>query len=222
MNQQEQKTIESEYRDFIITQKHPCVMAKSVFAMENYHLKIYDDITSDKITYPILSDIENYLSRYDFTSKNFQSLILCFKNNKFDTELEFENALWNLLQRLHDADDAPWDSNVSKNPNDTNFSFSIKGSAFYIVGMHPKSSRIARQAPHCTVALNLHGQFEKLRTMGRYETVKNKIRQRDKMLQGSINPVLRDFGTDTETKQYSGRNVGEKWKCPFHHKDLSI
>jgi len=221
MNNPKINTIESELRDFIITQKHPCLMANSVFVMENYHLKIYDNITSDKIVYPILIDIENYLSKYDFKSKKFESLIICFKNNTFDSELQFENALWTFLQKLHDADDVPWDSNVSKNPNDANFSFSIKGKAFYIVGMHPNSSRKARQTPYCTIVFNLHGQFEKLRTMGTYETVKNKIRQRDRLLQGSINPVLRDFGTDTETKQYSGRNVEKTWKCPFHHKDLS-
>jgi FPC/CPF motif-containing protein YcgG len=219
MNQQKHKTIESEFQNFIIAQQHPCVMAKSVFAMENYHLRIYDDMTSDTIIQPILSDIEQYLSQYDFESKNFESLIFCFKNNTFNSELEFENALWKFLQSLHDADDTEWDSNVSKNPNDPNFSFSLKGKAFYVIGMHPKSSRMARQAPYCTVVFNLHGQFERLRLMGTYQTVKNKIRERDKKLQGFINPVLRDYGTDTETKQYSGRHVGEEWKCPFRPKD---
>jgi FPC/CPF motif-containing protein YcgG len=123
------------------------------------------------------------------------------------------------LQSLHNADDTEWDSNVSKNPNDPDFSFSLKGKAFYVIGMHPKSSRMARQAPYCTVVFNLHGQFERLRLMGRYQTVKNKIRERDKKLQGSINPVLRDYGTDTETKQYSGRHVGDEWKCPFRPKN---
>jgi hypothetical protein len=55
--------------------------------------------------------------------------------------------------------------------------------------------------------------------MGAYQAVKNKIRLRDKKLQGTINPVLRDFGSDSETRQYSGRNVGAEWECPFHHKN---
>lgn len=108
---------------------------------------------------------------------------------------------------------------MSDDPNNPNFSFSIKGKAFYIVGMHPQSSRLARQAPYCTVVFNLHWQFEKLREMGAYQAVKNKIRLRDKKLQGTINPVLRDFGSDSETRQYSGRNVGAEWECPFHHKN---
>jgi len=222
MNQQELNTIELEFKNFIIKKKHPCIMAKSVFVMENYHLKIYDKMASDKNIPNILLDIENFLAQYDFESNNFESLIICFKNDEFDSEIEFENTLWNFLQSLHDADNAQWDSSVSKNPDDTNFSFSVKGKAFYIVGMHPKSSRIARRAPYCTIVFNLHSQFEKLRELGTYQAVKRKIRRRDKKLQGSINPVLRDFGTDTETKQYSGRNVEEKWKCPFKPKDLSL
>lgn len=222
MDQQEFNTIELEFKNFIIKKKHPCVMARSVFVMENYHLKVYDKMASDKNIPNILLDIENFLALYDFESNNFESLIICFKNDEFESEIAFEEALWNFLQKLHDADNLEWDSAVSKNPDSPNFSFSIKGKAFYIIGMHPKSSRIARRTPYCTVVFNLHSQFEKLRKMGTYQAVKRKIRRRDKKLQGSINPVLRDFGTDTETKQYSGREVEKEWKCPFQPKDLSL
>ncbi|WP_100616029.1 guanitoxin biosynthesis heme-dependent pre-guanitoxin N-hydroxylase GntA [Confluentibacter citreus] len=222
MTQQNANTIELEYRNFIIKQKHPCIMANTVFAMDNYHLKIYDDMTSDKIIAPILLDIETYLNQYDFDSNHFESLMFCFKQNNFKSELVFENALWIFLQRLHNHDDIVWDFNVSQNPNDSNFSFSIKGKAFYVVGMHPESSRISRKAPYCTIVFNLHWQFEKLREMGTYQSVKKRIRRRDKKLQGSINPVLRDFGSDTETKQYSGRAVGHQWECPFKPKNINV
>ncbi|ALJ04144.1 hypothetical protein APS56_02805 [Pseudalgibacter alginicilyticus] len=218
MNPQESNNIKLEYKHFIINKNHPCVMANSVFTMDNYKLNIYDDINSEEIISAVLLNIENYLNNYDYESKEFQSLIICFKNNKFKTELEFENALWNFLQRLHNYDDAPWDESVSSDPNDPNFSFSIKNKAFYIIGMHPESSRLARKAPYCTIVFNLHYQFEKLREMGAYERVKKRIRSRDKELQGFINPVLADFGLDAETKQYSGRNVEKDWKCPFHNK----
>ncbi len=213
-----QSTVEAEFKDFIIKQQHPCIMANTVFQMDNYHLKLYDDITSDAIIDPILNDIDRYIQHYDFNSNKFESLIMCFTGNEFQSEKEFESALWKFLQKLHDHDDADWDPKVSDNPNDPNFSFSIKGKAFYIIGMHPESSRLARQAPYCTVVFNLHWQFEKLREMGTYQMVKKRIRRRDEALQGSINPVLVDFGEDSETKQYSGRRVEQNWKCPFHHK----
>lgn len=222
MDLEEQNIIEQAYKKFIITDKHPCIMANAVFKLDNYKLNILDDMTSDAVVLPMLHAIENYLSNYDFESNNFETLLFCFKNNQFDTELEFEDALWNLLQKLHDQDDHDWDPEVSDEVESSKFSFSLKGKAFYIVGMHPKSSRLARRAPYCTVVFNLHWQFEKLREMGTYQTVKKRIRRRDKKLQGSINPVLRDFGSDTEAKQYSGRAVGTEWKCPFHQKTKTI
>ncbi|WP_417943206.1 YqcI/YcgG family protein [Flagellimonas chongwuensis] len=48
--------------------------------------------------------------------------------------------------------------------------------------MHPKSSRMARQAPFPTLVFNLHWQFEKLRELGTYKRVRNAIRKRDKPL----------------------------------------
>lgn len=212
-------TIEQEFKDFIINKNHPCLMANTVFRMDKYHLKVYDDITNDEVIEPILNDIADYLESYDFESNVFESLIISFKDNNFKTELAFENALWQFLQKLHDQDHTEWDPNVSQDPNDPTFSFSIKGKAFYIVGMHPKSSRMARRAPYCTLVFNLHWQFEKLREMGTYQSVKKRIRWRDKALQGSINPVLQDFAEDSETKQYSGREVDANWKCPFHNKN---
>ncbi len=212
------ETVEDDFRDFIIGKNHPCVMANTVFRMNTFHIKAYDTIESDEVIDPVLADIQNYLENYDFESNMFESLIICFKNDQFRSEIEFEKALWNFLQKLHNKDNVAWDPTVSQDPNDSNFSLSIKGRAFYIIGMHPESSRLARQAPYCTVVFNLHMQFDKLREMGTYQSVKKRIRSRDKALQGTINPVLQDFGDDSETKQYSGRNVESTWKCPFHQK----
>lgn len=219
MNTEIIKNIDLQFKDFIINQKHPCVMANTVFKLDNYHLKVYDKLQNEENIKPILKDIENYIENYDFESNNFESLIVCFKDNEFISETNFENELWNFLQKLHNNDNEKWDPNVSQDPNNPDFSFSIKGKAFYIVGMHPESSRMARRAPYCTIAFNLHWQFEKMREMGIYQRVKNRIRRRDEKFQGTINPVLQDFGNESETKQYSGRNVGSKWKCPFHSKN---
>lgn len=211
--------INKDFKAFILETQHPCVMAKSVFKMNNYDLHAYDDMHSADGISALLSDLETYLegaSKID--SMNFRSFVAVFPNNKFDDEISFENALWQTLQKLHEADDAPWDKSVSKDPNDAEFSFSLLGKAFYVIGMHPKSSRMARQSPYTAMVFNLHFQFEKLRAMGTYQNVRDMIRKNDEKLQGSINPILKDFGDDSESKQYSGRNVESAWKCPFHHK----
>lgn len=222
MNLHDKKKIELEYQDFIIKKKHPCIMANAVFKLDKYHLEIYGDMASDAVVGPILKAVETYIAQYEFDSNEFESLILCFKESHFTSEPEFEEALWNLLQKLHDGDDMEWDAEVSDDVENPMFSFSLKGKAFYIIGMHPNSSRMARRAPYSTLVLNFHWQFEKLREMGTYQTVKKRIRRRDKKLQGTINPVLRDFGTDSEAKQYSGRAVDSQWQCPFHVKIENI
>lgn len=80
---------------------------------------------------------------------------------------------------LSSLDKVSWDHQVESNPAHKEFSFSLLGKSFYIVGMHPKSSRLARQIPYPALVFNLHWQFEKLREMGTYSYIRNKIRKRE-------------------------------------------
>ncbi len=68
---------------------------------------------------------------------------------------------------------------------------------------------------------NSHLQFEKLRSDGRFDKMKEIIRNRDEALAGSINPMLSDHGEASEARQYSGRAVEPEWKCPFAHKEIA-
>ncbi|MCG2420480.1 YqcI/YcgG family protein [Aequorivita sp. F47161] len=211
-------SITQDFRNFILEDNHPCIMANTVFQMDKFYLHSYEKLGSKKTAQALREDLKDYISNYDFDSKDFESFIAVFPEEEVINEIEFENLLWRQLQFLHEEDTDVWDSTVSKDPEDPNFSFSIGGKAFYVVGLHPKASRQARQAPYPCMVFNLHLQFEKLREMGVYKKVRDKIRERDAALQGSINPVLEDFGERSEARQYSGRKVGENWKCPFHHK----
>jgi len=47
--------------------------------------------------------------------------------------------------------------------------------------------------------------------------MKQAIRKRELNLQGSINPMLSDYGNASEARQYSGRVVEKDWRCPFKH-----
>lgn len=206
----------SDFKDFIIRDNHPCVMAQSVFELDHVDLHTYTGFGSRAVAKAILEDLKVYIANYNFDSNDFYTFLAVFEGERKMDEQEFEDVLWQQLEYLHVADDQEWDERVSKNPKDDKFSFSLAGRAFYIVGLHPNSSRKARQTPHTAIAFNLHWQFEKLREMGTYHRVRDTIRRRDRELQGNINPMLRDFGIHSEAKQYSGREVGPNWKCPFN------
>ena len=204
------------YYDFIIKNDHPCLMAQSVFKTDEVEIHPYKNLGSRQAAEKLMIDIKHYLDTYDFESNSFQTLMAVFPEDEIATEKEFEVKLWQQLRCLYAIDDQPWDEAVAKDPASSDFSFSIAGAAFFIVGMHPESSRIARRSPHPCLTFNLHWQFEKLREMGTFEQVRDKIRARDEALQGDVNPVVKDHGEESEAKQYSGRAVEDNWKCPFH------
>src|SRR5215204_4076537 len=113
------------------------------------------------------------------------------------------------------SDDVAWDTAVSSDPDDPRFAFSFGGRAFFLIGLHPGSSRWARRFAWPTIVFNAHHQFERLRTTGRYDPLQAAIRDRDTALQGSTNPTLAAFGTASEARQYAGRAVEPDWRCPF-------
>lgn len=214
----EDSNIENQYRAFLLNGRYPCVMARAMFKMDKYQLKIYDNMDQESSLKKLIEDLHQYIKQYNFNEKGFESFLAVFPNNSFDDEMSFETKLWVTLQKLHELDDFVWDEDVSDDPDDPFFSFSLNGQAFYIIGMHSKSSRMARQTPYTTMVFNLHSQFNKLRQLGSYNKVRDTIRKNDHALQGSINPVLQDLGDESEARQYSGRKIEKEWKCPFHKK----
>ncbi|QLE02845.1 YqcI/YcgG family protein [Galbibacter sp. BG1] len=209
------KAAEEAIREFILDE-HPCVMAQSVVADDNITIFDYGKMHHEYTYEKLFNDLEKYIENVDEKTMKFQTFIAAFTQEVFSNEITFENALWRLLFKLHQLDTKAWDENTSSDPGSPKFSYSLHGVSFYVVGMHPESSRYARSAPFPMIVFNLHSQFELLRSANRYDRVRDLIRRRDKEYQGSINPMLDDFGNSSEARQYSGRKVEKDWKCPYH------
>lgn len=197
------------------SQGFPCVFGKSVVNRTAYWLGVYPGLAESATTAMLGRDLVTFLEqKVEFDG--IVSLLAVFIESGVHDERGFEALLWQQLQCLNQTDAKGWSSDVSRDPDSPDFEFSYDGEAFFIVGCHPASSRIARQTPHPTLAFNLHSQFMALRDEGRFGQVQNAIRARDLALQGSINPALEDYGAGLGAKQYSGRETGPDWRCPFH------
>lgn len=218
VEQEQNKALYQQFEKFVLKDFHPCVMARSVFSSQQLAFKTYKKMGDISTTLSMLTDLDQYITTASSKEKKFYSFIAAFPNLSIANEDVFEQTFWQQLQLLHNLDNCEWDTTVSSDPSDAKFSFSLRGRAFYIIGMHPKSSRMARQAPCPAIIFNLHSQFEQLRSMGAYHRVRNKIRKRDRSLQGTINPMLADFGDSSEAMQYSGKANEKDWKCPFQKK----
>lgn len=210
--------VHDELRALVLSEAFPCVGAKSALRNDGYRFALYDDMRAPSAAVSLANDLVAFTREQD-TIEGFSTFIASFLEPRALTEQGFETELWNVLQRLDDHDSAlhPWDPEVSSDPSDARFAFSIGGRAFFVIGLHAASSRVARRFAYPTLVFNAHAQFEMLRWQGAYERVEDLTRRRDVALQGTANESLADFGTRSEAPQYAGRARSGTWACPFRH-----
>lgn len=223
--------VRGAFASFVTDTAFPCLGAKAALNAGSYVLLTYEELASPNVVHSLHADLVAFTKSEIARTSEYASFIAVFRNPRPIVERTFERLLWSQLQQLHDLDreKSEWDPNVSSDPDDPHFSFSIGGHAYYVIGLHEDSSRRARRFPWPAMVFNPHAQFEKLRSDGKWRRMQETIRARDIALQGSVNPMLSDFGKASEARQYSGRQVEEEWHpefragggtsggCPFAH-----
>ncbi len=213
----ETDSIIEEYLAFVKQKEFPCVGAKAALAKLQIQCMVAGNMACPKDDGAILNFLYGFINKFRDSEDLFHSAAIIFKATPFYNEEQFEEFLWQRLQALADLDAKSYgyDTRVDADPNSAKFSFSIKEEGFFIIGLHPASSRIARQFKYPTLVFNPHTQFEKLREEDRYEQMKQVVRKRDIAFSGSVNPMLDDFGKSSEVYQYSGKKYDETWQCPL-------
>ncbi len=207
-------------RDFIADKAFPCVGAKSALNKGRLQLEEFGALGDPSTTPALHAALQAYSAAYPDPGTVPATFIAVFAPQVLD-EHAFEQRLWQQLEALHAHDRAHgigWAQDVADDPERNDFSFSVGGRAFFVGGMHPGASRLARRAPLPCLVFNFHEQFAQLTASGKYASMQDAIRTRDIALQGAINPVLARFGEASEARQYSGRAVEADWQCPFHSK----
>lgn len=202
---------------FIAVGAYPCLGAKAALGRRGIEVLDAGDFVGCAHDEAIVAALQRF-ARHAGDESLFVSLAVAFSPAPALSEQDFEQALWRRLQALHEIDHQQfgWDQTVSSDPRSAHFSMSIGGRAFYVIGLHPASSRPARRFRQPLLLFNLHSQFERLRVDGRYEKLRQAIVQRDIAYAGAANPMLAVHGETSEARQYSGRRVDEDWVCPFH------
>lgn len=219
---QQASALVDAFRAHVEAPSFPCVGAKASLSRDALQIATFTSLgcrDNDLRLLDCLEDFALHLQSVDLDAPTVHSFAAVFDGPEDTDEHRFEALLWSQLQRLHTLDfrrGGRWSPDVGSDPDDAAFSLSLAGHPFFVIGLHPGASRLARRFPTPALVFNSHRQFERLRDDGRYVRMQAATRARDTALQGSINPNLADFGTAAETRQYSGREVGEEWRCPFH------
>lgn len=210
--------VDAAFRAFVGDPAFPCLGGTSVVRRRSYRLHVYRALGTAQTAAPLARDLAEFVRQTPAESRTPRAFVAVFPERPPASEHAFEHRLWAQLQLLNAHDDPAerWDPAVSADPDDPRFSFSFAERAFFIVGLHARSSRLARRFRWPTLVFNPHSQFDRLRAEGRYARFQALIRERDLALQGSLNPNLADFGERSEARQYSGRATEPEWRCPFH------
>lgn len=206
--------------EWVLDPEYPCLGARAVFNRDRATVVTTGRLGSASSSLDVYQALRDFGDDAD-PDAGFTSLVAAFGGQAPATERAFEDRLWTTLQHLHDFDDTPWNPEVSSDPADVDFSFSIGGVAYFVVGLHPHASRDARRTPWPVLVFNLHSQFEELKASGRYERMRDLIRSRDFDLQGSVNPMVADHGEQSEALQYSGRKVDVSWQAPLDREGVA-
>jgi FPC/CPF motif-containing protein YcgG len=215
-----QERLESMLFAHVGEREFPCVGAKAALAKGTLEVFGCTRIDSAWDDVRIHDALLRFAQAYRRDKTMYRSFAVVFDGPDGLSEAEFERALWQRVQSLSDKDvwrGQHYDARVSPDPENPHFSLSFGGEAFFVVGLHPNASRPARRFDRPTMVFNLHDQFERLRADGKYESMREKILVRDEALAGSRNPMLAPHGASSEARQYSGREVDEGWRCPFHY-----
>lgn len=206
-----------EYLAYLKQKEFPCIGAKAALAKQQVKCMVADNMACPNDDAEILRFLYDFVDAYRNSKEFYHSAAIIFSGPQIIDEEIFDDLLWQRLQSLEnlDAKNYHYDNRVEADPSSAKFSFSIKEEAFYIIGIHPASSRHARQFKYPTLVFNPHAQFEQLRETTKYEVMKNVVRKRDIAISGSVNPMLEDFGKSSEVYQYSGRKYDDSWQCPL-------
>ena len=209
------------FRDFIGAVPFPCVGAKSALGKDQLTHIVLEDMRTGLEDRTLLRAFYRFVDAYRDDPALFTSFAVSWRGPVGLSEADFEALLWDRLESLHAMDEAEhdWDARVDRDPDSPHFSFSLRGEAFFVVGLHDGASRLARRFAYPTLVFNLHDQFERLREEGRYQKLHDTIIARDVALQGDKNPMLARHGEAPAARQYSGRAVGDDWSCPFRPED---
>lgn len=210
---------EALFKSYIEHEHFPCLAAKTAVARDHVEFFHGSSIKCSVDDAALLKALTRF-GKDEQDNSPFRSFAALFPHSPRQSPQEFECSLWRRLQHLHDLDarQSSWDDEVDSDPHSPDFSMSLGGNAFYVVGLHPGSPRRARRFPLTAMVFNLHRQFEQLRAEERYSRFSEAIIARDVEFHGFANPMLDEHGSSSEARQYSGRVVGDDWVCPFKPK----
>ena len=147
------------FRQFVQSDSFPCIGAKSAMVRDQLVIAEFGDIDSAAGDINLRRALEEFIEELDFSSPVVQSFVAIFTGPTELSETEFERALWNRLQSLHNLDVVEgrgWAESAERDPESAHFSMGLLGEAFLasaITAAPPAATRLRSAATNPRGAL---------------------------------------------------------------------
>ncbi|MEW1748272.1 guanitoxin biosynthesis heme-dependent pre-guanitoxin N-hydroxylase GntA [Streptomyces angustmyceticus] len=202
---------------FIQTREFSCLGARAALKRRSLTHRHYRRLGDEASAEENLRDLVAYVDavRPLLSDQSFRTFVATFDAPGPIDEHAYEELLWRHLQRMHDLDSRTFglDTGTSSDPEQANFGFHAGGHAFFVVGMHPGSSRASRRFTTAAIAFNSLTQFTLLGE--NFYSMQGAIRRREVKNNGSVNPSFTEYEYEQPARHYSGRYTEEDWQCPY-------
>ena len=172
-----EEKVHAEFRARLLDVRFSCVAARAAVNSGMYRLGVYGDMTDGGTLAGLARDLFTFTQEQPTLGSDFTTFAASFAGPIITSEAEFERQLWAVLQTLYDVDRLynPPDPKVAEDPEAGDFGFSFAGRGFFVIGLHPAFSRLARQFLWPTLVFNSHAQFDRLKADGRYFKMQKEI-----------------------------------------------
>lgn len=209
-------SLKDTFKNFILDKSFPCVMAKAIMNNGFFNSFSLPNLKGESTKFA-LKNLQNFVTEMNEKNAKLSSCAIVVEDEELQDFETFEKEFWKFLKQLNSLDKKQFsaDPTVDSDPSSPNFSYSIKSESFFIIALHPNSPRWARRFAKPAIVFNPHKQFEEMRSKGTFNKVRDLIRGKDKQLQGTINPMLENFGQKSEVYQYLGKIYDNKDPVPL-------
>lgn len=212
------REVRADLESFIQTSEFSCLGARAALkkgSIVHHHYRALGDPESARAHHGDLFEYARDI-RPTLSDRSFRTFVSTFDEpGGILDEHEHERLLWRHLQLIHDIDSLTHglDENTTSDPSAPNFGFHVGGHAFFIIGLHPGSSRASRRFRLPALAFNSIAQFA---AMGeKFFSMQGAIRKREVTNNGSVNPSYSTYEYQMPARLFAGRFSEEDWTCPF-------
>lgn len=206
----------SKLNSIILQNNFPCIMAKAIAQKGFFKTFSIPNLNKESVEVA-LKKLQSFVSEMKSRNEKLSSCAVVIQDENLVDFESFEKSFWSFLKEMNSLDKKTYkpDPTVDADPTSSNFSYSIKEESFFIIALHPKSPRWARRFSYPTIVFNPHKQFTELRKKGTFNKIRDLIRVKDKLLQGTENKMLKNFGEKSEVYQYLGKDYNNNAPIPL-------